>query len=325
MKQLTATLILALSVSFAYAETEKSLTSTSSEEKVVESVVEIETVNETVKKTEVATAEVVKEPAAVVESEKPNLHLDSLKNEAQKISDQLDSIEALADAIEDANRPEGVGGAGGPIFRVYSLDVTPIKNLIKRDIAELGDKSYYSRVGMGDKIDGTYETFMSLGGRGLYGLGKGFKVGGEFASLWKRYRSTIEDTSYNTILFTMYGGAIIEKSFKANEHSFTVGTMLGGGAMGITGGAYEIDGERHYEDYEDNDYDDDEWEWESDVASLFAGDLHLSYNYSILPWMHIGVEANALLLASSAGFKYGESFTTINPGGGLKLMFGRVN
>lgn len=273
---------------------------------------------------------------------------DSLKLELEKINKKLELYEhseqvraqAAADAALEASEKEeeeevktprepGVGGGGGLSIGFKAIDMTPLKNSIAFDIKRKGTESEYYGLNIDEKIAGTYETFFMLGGQGLAGVGNGIRFGGGIYGGTRFYRLYDDNTDsvHTMVVWNGYGGFILEKAFSFNNANLVVGTLLGAGSQGSVLWNSDADNTWEYEYDEDNNIVDSTSLDDAavDFATFFVGEIHTGLTYSFLPWLHLGMEFSGAFHVSGAGFKEGEQFTTFNPGGNLRIMFGRVS
>lgn len=264
---------------------------------------------------------------------------DSLQLELQKVNEQLklyeqkekkilsdEAVTALkmSDAKEEKvkrERKPGFGGGGGPSVGFKAINIEPLKKSITDDIARKGDGSAYHGLDFENKLAGTYETFLMLGGQGLAGIGNGVRIGGGAYGGAKLYRTyhDVTDSAFGLTVWNGYCGFIVEKSFPFENANVIVGTLLGGGAQGSI--LFNMDDANSYNG--NSDTTDTDYPYE--LAVYFAGEVHAGVSYSFLPWFHMGLEFSGALFASGTGFKNGDSFTTFNPGGNIRFMFGRIS
>lgn len=267
---------------------------------------------------------------------------DSLKRELDLINKKLDLYKTKDEAIQKAKadlhndekskekrvKAPGVGGSGGITIGLKAIDMTPIKESIAFDKKRRGENSVYHNLNIDEKLKGQYETFFISGGQGLVGLGNGVRIGGGLYGGGRTYRiwNDMEDSLYNMASWVGYGGFTLEKSFGSDNVNFLIGTNIGAGSQGVV--LWNSD-EDFYTEATNNDSttvitvtsNDRGVDW----SVFFSNEIHTGVTYSFLPWFHIGLEFSGALFVSGAGFKNGVNYTTFNPGGNLRIMFGRVS
>ena len=230
----------------------------------------------------------------------------------------------------------GYGISLYPSVAVAAVDVSPFKTAINSDITKNGVNSPFYNLPINSVVLGDYETFFSIGGGGVIGVGKGFRVGGAGYALLRNYdlKRSNTDSLYKLSMTIGYGGVILEKAFDIKRSSIIIGGLIGAGEMAMTLENDGIDNDTT-EEVSDNNSDsssnnDENIDSENDdelydsSAKLFVGDIHLGYTFSILEWLHIGANATTTILHSKSGFTGSDSFTTYNPSFGLKIIFGNL-
>ncbi len=262
---------------------------------------------------------------------------DSLQRELQRVNEQLKLYEpapvsapepvavtpTIAPVVEKQKkeREPGFGGGGGFTIGFKSMDVSNLSKSIEDDLTRLGEKSPYHGLNLDKKLDDKYKTTMMFGVQGLAGIGNGFRIGGGVYGGSTLYRSIYNedvenDSLYSLVVWDGYGGFILEKSFNFDKANIMVGTLIGGGAQGAV--LFNEDDE-----YDDTDSSSNDLPYE--LAVSFVSEIHTGVSYSFTKWFHIGLEFSGALFVSNSGYKSGESFTTFNPGGNFRFMFGRIS
>lgn len=213
---------------------------------------------------------------------------------------------------------KGFGGSGGPNFGLGVFNVRPVKEMIATDIARRGSDSPYFGRGFNSKIAGDYENFFVMGGMGVAGIGNGIRIGGAGYGGSRTYKSDFIGTSDSLSELEVsigYGGIILEKAWYLNRTTISAGTLLGAGGISTSLKSYE------YGSIELDLID----EYYKDVsAAFFAGDLHAGITLTLTSWLHVGVDAFTMLMASTNGFDYNDGFATFNGGGRIRILFGNL-
>ncbi len=263
---------------------------------------------------------------------------DSLQLELQRVNNQLKlyepeettttpeivyvEMEECKDNEEVRERRPGFGGSGGMTFGFKAIDLSNLKVSIADDIERKGEDSPYYGLGINDRIEGDYKTTMMFGAQGLAGMGNGLRIGGGIYGGSNILRSVYDENDSLLTLVTWmgYGGFIMEKSFDFDELHIILGTIIGGGSQGAI-----LVNEDEFDSDNDNTNFDSDSSNPYEHAIGFAGEIHTGISYSFTSWLHIGLELSGLLFVSDSGYKNGKSFTTFNPGGNLRFMFGRIS
>jgi len=264
---------------------------------------------------------------------------DSLQRELDRVNAQLELYEPEETVVQPqviyiesedckekkrSERRPGFGGGGGMTFGFKAIDLSHLKTSIADDITRKGEKSPYYGLNINDIIEGDYQTAMMFGAQGLAGLGDGIRIGGGIYGGSSMLRSIYDDSDslYSLVVWTGYGGFIMEKSFDFDDLHIIVGTVLGGGSQGSV--LVNDDDIYSYETSIDTS-DNIDFSEPYELAVGFAGEIHTALSYSFTPWFHIGAEFSGLLFVSESGYKNGKNVTTFNPGGNLRFMFGRIS
>ena len=234
------------------------------------------------------------------------------------------------------------GGAGSFEIGFTSLNLEPLEEVVKKDLDKGGfdfDRNIFFTIG-GSGYFGPHRNGIRLGWGGWAGYNS------KYSAVWSsradsNYIDRTGDTLVDSViqLHTLFGhtGLILDRSFSLTQNlNAYAGGMIGGGIIAAIADRRSSKGDfREVEhDYDDEDYDDDgslESEGEflngtsAALAPLFALDLHGGLTYSVTNWMHLGINASAVLYYSNTGFgyKYG-NFMTVNPGVRVRVIFGNV-
>ncbi len=261
------------------------------------------------------------------------MNIDTVQRALETISRFIDETEDLYDNLQDDNfvmenrqkstDPNRMGGGGGLYLGIRAVDVSPIKKMIRKDLALKGSESIYYGMDLENRIEGTYETMITANASGAVHIGDGVHFGLSFSAGSHPYRVEKGSESYTFSTYYAYGAAIAEKRFTKNKHNIVVGALLGVGALGAS--LHNDDDDDYYDNnyFYDNDYYDDKDDENDDAAIVLCNDIHSSYTYSVRSWLHVGVQLSALTFYSQAGLKHTDEFFTVNPGGELKIMFGK--
>ncbi len=213
----------------------------------------------------------------------------------------------------------GFGGSGGPSIGLGIFSVKPVRNVIKSDLANYGEKSSFNGLGFESEIDGNYENFLVTGGFGFGGLGNGIRIGGAGYGATRKYKSvptSASDTIVELELHIGYGGVLLEKSWSSERSTIAVGTLLGAGEYSMS--------INNSESVQLNGNDSLGYQIYHNTSSFFVGELHCAFTVSLTPWFHLGLEGYSMLMASGSGFKTSEGYATFNGGGRLRILFGNL-
>jgi hypothetical protein len=212
-------------------------------------------------------------------------------------------------------RERGYGGGIGFSPGLYWLDLEPIRSLVNKV-----DELNYIGFDLGDG-----RSIISLPGGILYGgLGNGIRIGFEGRGGAKSISQDIRDTTFFLNIGMGYGGLLIEKAFVSKDINFMVGGMAGAGGIGVTLN-HEV-GKSGFSAIETDVEEPDG----SAAAFIMIMQLHAACTYSLLPWVHIGVECAAPAFISPGGFmgmngrSITDGFTTFNLGVQLRLVLGNL-
>jgi hypothetical protein len=119
-----------------------------------------------------------------------------------------------------------------------------------------------------------------------------------------------------------YGGFMIEKATVKENINYVFGGILSFGGLQVTPNFYNADVPTAFTSMPMKNTDNQN----SASAQLMGFELHGGATYTLLPWMHIGGDANALMVYSGDGFDgAGNSgFFGFYPGVRLRLIFGNL-
>lgn len=257
-------------------------------------------------------------------------------DEGDKIQ-QEEPVESDVDAQElntAINNPSssGFGGGGGPSFGYYYMDMEPVKYILDRERVNTNSALYGLGVNIKDR-----EIFGCAGGYGFGGVGSGIRIGGGGWGMTETFSTYSADgvTPADKKIEISYGfgGLMIDKAFVAGKHTIVTGIMLAGGGVNIeiqkavtSNGSIFSNESDLFDNSDPFDYEDGESIGDA-AFGYFAGEFKLGYSYSLTSWMHLGAEGALQMshtnsdLAEFNGFR---SFSTINPGARLRLVFGNL-
>ncbi len=231
-----------------------------------------------------------------------------------------DAREAMNEACED--REHGGGGALG--VQTVWLDMEPFQNLISKE-PHLQDKDF--------DVQEERATLM-LGLLGHHESPTGFRGGMAFWLGYKRLTSDVypvdQDTATHdsvTILriIPAYGGFNFDKVFSYYNTSFSVGSMMGGGAYVLHTRSYDKKLAETFVPVDNRDTTENVELGAWAVAPFVAWELRGGVTTSLAPFLHVGLEGLVLMTYAPEGFGIATGdFFTASPGVRLKLIFGKV-
>jgi hypothetical protein len=210
------------------------------------------------------------------------------------------------------SRERGYGGGLGFSMGAYAIDVRPVNELIAAN-PQLS--------GIGFDINPSFEIFVLTGGLGYGGLGNGIRIGGGGYGGSRSFTQIFHDTTWVLQLGVGWGGVLVEKAFVRDKMNYFVGGMFGGGRLTLSqsfrsGGLFDVQN------------------FDQHSGSVNAGFLmlegHGGFTYSVLSWLHIGIDVSAPAFYSPGGFKspgdisITNSFFSVNPGVKVRLIFGNI-
>jgi hypothetical protein len=192
-------------------------------------------------------------------------------------------------------------------------------------------------------IDSRYETFILAGGMGYGGVGNGIRLGGGGWGGSKTFGATRTlsvspsdtanqiDSLYKLSVGVGMGGFLLEKAYVIDRLNIMLGGFIGAGAMNIR--SYRSEGKKTlFFDAGDEEYSDSsDTEREPDFrASFMLTELHGGLTYSMLSWLHLGVDGWCPLFFSSSGFAnrfqqpITDGFMSINGGVRIRIVLGNL-
>lgn len=215
-------------------------------------------------------------------------------------------------------RERGFGGGLGPVIGLYSVNTKSIEKLIN---------TFPRLTRFRSKFDGSYETFVLMGGMGYGAVGNGLRIGGGGRGGEKTYSIPIDDTTTHTLEVSLgFGGVLIEKCFVANKMNIFLGGMAGGGGIDVT----DLLIDNIYIDDIDDVIDNGKKENNTFSAGFMLLEFHGGFTYTLIPWLHMGLDISMPFFVSPSGFKsragigVGEGFMTMNPGLRIRIIFGNI-
>lgn len=245
----------------------------------------------------------------------------AIKNKVHAIKDTIQILtrEGAAAFLESfkskkrGSRERGYGGGVGLLFNCYALNLKRAKEAVAKD-PELA--------GLPFPIHGTYETFFLFGGMGYGGLGKGIRIGGGGMTGSRSYSAQRDTFVYTVDIGVSMGGFLLEKCFVKNNMNLQIGGLLGGGHFTID--TYK---RKSGDLFQQNENPDTEKQKE---AQLILMEMHTGFTYSLLNWLHIGLNISTPFIISPEGFtvKSGmhitDGFASFNPGILIRLIIGNI-
>lgn len=228
-------------------------------------------------------------------------------------------------------RRRGYGGGLGFQLAVHALDMGPLYELFQSN-QTLRD--------MRLPIYDSYETVLLFGGTGYAAIGNGVRVGGAgWGGSLSRSRTTTVNTGTATVdsvygaeIGLGMGGFMLEKAWAVKRMTFVAGGTIGAGGMGVTlhrGESQDLLGGNDPWDFAN--WQDEAGDAADEIGSGFLYlEAHGSFMYSILPWLHMGVDISCPVFVSPGGFQdmldrsLSGSYYSVSPGGRLRIVLGNV-
>lgn len=245
----------------------------------------------------------------------------------------------LSAFAQEQNEKRKIGGSGCFEIGITGMNLRPVEKLVKNDLDKKG-------------FDFSNNVFFTVGGVGYSGLQRnGLRIGmggwagynSKYSDEWQgvadsSYYSRTGDSLIDSVIhlhtFFAHAGMIVERSFELSRTlNAYAGGMIGGGLLAVIADRRASEGAFRNVDsdnFDCDDYDCDDFEAEVEgtsmaFAPMWAFDLHGGLTYTLTSWMHLGLDASAVIYYSTSGFgyKYG-NFATVNPGIRLRVVFGNV-
>jgi hypothetical protein len=218
------------------------------------------------------------------------------------------------------SRVQGYGGAGGFSNRLVTVNMSPVVELVKTD-GKLQGISFPT-------LKNDYRMLTMSGGLGYGGLGNGIRIGGggyggscKYVSSPFTRNGTAPDSNVTLKVNFGFGGLLIEKARVKDNWNVYLGTFIGGGALEIQKITSPVGRTSAFSDSWINMED-----GEQATAAFMSTEVHCGATYTVVPWMHIGGDFNALFYYSSSGFGLAtsNSFYGLTPGIGFRVIFGNI-
>jgi hypothetical protein len=218
------------------------------------------------------------------------------------------------------SRIQGYGGAGGFSNRLVAFNMDPVVDLVHMD-AKLQGISFPS-------LKKGYKPLTMSGGLGYGGLGNGIRIGGggyggscKYVSTPFPRNGTTPDSTVSLKVNIGYGGLLIEKALVKENWNIYLGSFIGGGGVEIRKVTSPVGKSSAFSDAWT-----DPTSGERARAAFMSTELHGGATYTIVPWMHIGGDVNALFSYSTSGFDLAtsNSFSGFTPGIGFRVIFGNI-
>lgn len=255
------------------------------------------------------------EPVLLIKSKNDTVIVITDQHNLQKILKNVSST-------VKKSRVQGFGGAGGFSNRIVAFNMGPVFDLVSTD-SKLKGISFPT-------IKNDFRMMSMSGGLGYGGLGSGIRIGGGgYGGSLGNYPSEPflampEDTTNSvlTLKATLgFGGLLIEKAIVKDNWNIYLGSFIGGGAIEVQKViAYEGESTAFSDSWPDSK------SGEHATAGFMSTELHGGATYTIVPWMHIGGDFNALFYYATSGFGVAtsSSFWGITPGIGFRVIFGNI-
>jgi hypothetical protein len=216
--------------------------------------------------------------------------------------------------FQDHLRGKNFGLGGGPTPGVLALDMEPVRDLL-RLMPSMRGKTF-------DGLDGSrFQPFYTTGGMGYIGLGDGARIGGGGMHGERYFTSNTfaGDSIVSMRVIVDYGGFLADRAFNRDQFVFIAGMMVGGGSLSTSfrSGEHDIFTtlDRNTDSMQDRRYS----------APFFLFEFHGSLSYSIVSFLHIGVDAALPFFFSAQGFESSTaSFTSANPAVRIRMIFGNL-
>lgn len=251
-----------------------------------------------------------KEPVLLIKTKRDTVIMIADENEVHKI------LHTLSTNVKKS-RLQGYGGAGGFSRRIVAFDMEPVVDLMRYD-TKLAGITFPS-------LKGGFSPLNMNGGLGYGGLGHGIRIGGGGYGGSRKYVSqpfkrtpASPDSTMSLMMEVSFGGLLVEKALVKENWNVYMGSFIGAGGINIekttsptsNASAFSSSGGTN----------------ERATAGFMSMEFHGGATYTIVPWMHIGGDCNALCYFSANGFELaaGNSIYGIAPGFGFRIIFGNI-
>jgi hypothetical protein len=231
-------------------------------------------------------------------------------------------------------RERGFGGSASFNTAVLQLQMKPVQTLINQ---------YPDLKRLNFPIDSRYETFILAGGMGYGGVGNGIRLGGggwggskTFGATRTLNVSTADssnqiDSLYKLTVGVGMGGFLLEKAYVIDRLNIMLGGFIGAGGISILSDRSEGKKSLFFEASEGEDDEGDYTAREPDFhAQFMLTELHAGLTYSMLSWLHLGLDGWCPLFFSSSGFRnrfeqpINDGFMSINGGVRVRIVLGNL-
>jgi len=228
--------------------------------------------------------------------------------DASIIVKKLSMIRSSFTSTLSKSRAQGYGGGIVLSPMIIGLQMKPVNELAHND--------YILKKYTFSELNDSYKPILTLGAIAFGGVGKGLRIG---LAGWSGEFSFNSEPLYDSVMILKvkytFGGLLIEKAFVKNNFNYLVGGMIGFGDISVTKSASDNAWVKV------KDYNDEKAE------SPFAGlSMHSGFTVTLLPWMHIGLDGNAIFSFSVNGFNIRgcSGFSSITPGMRVRIVLGNL-
>lgn len=253
------------------------------------------------------------EPVLLIKSNKDTVILITDDHNIKKI------LQNVTSSVKKS-RVQGYGGAGGFSNRLVAVNMKPVVDLVNTD-GKLQGISFPT-------LKNDFRMLTMSGGLGYGGLGNGIRIGGggyggscKYVSSPYPKNGTAPDSNVTLKVSFGFGGLLIEKARVKDNWNMYLGSFIGGGAMDIQKITSPVGKTSAFSDSWT-----DPTNGEKATAAFMSTEVHGGATYTIVPWLHIGGDFNALFYYSSSGFGLAtsNSFYGVTPGIGFRVIFGNI-
>lgn len=246
-----------------------------------------------------------------------SLNLNEVKKAKESKSDTVDasiisrSLSNIRESFSNKLSKSRAQGYGGGIIispMIIGLQMKPIDELVRNDFT-------LKRYIFSDLSD-NYKPLLTTGAIVYGGVGKGLRIG---LGGWGGEISFNSEPRNDSVMLLnthfSYGGVQIEKAFVNKNLNYLVGGMIGFGKLTVTKSTSDNAWKKVNHDKD-----------EQAEASFSDFSMHSGFTITLLPWMHIGLDANAVFLFSVNGFNITgcDGFMSFAPGMRLRIVLGNL-
>ena len=210
-------------------------------------------------------------------------------------------------------RDRGYGGGIGVLVNCYAINLKRAKEALGKDDGASG---------LSFPIEGTYETFLMVGGLVYGGIGKGVRIGGGGMGGSRTYSVQHNDSVITADITVGMGGFLLEKCFVKKNWNLQFGGLLGGGSITIDKYARKSDNVITQQNSSTTNNTRD--------AGFMLIELHGGFTYSLLSWLHLGINCSTPFFISPDGFTSKDNihitngFFSLNPGVFFRIILGNI-